>query len=105
MKPKTVNARIAGIQLDVPLYTDEERTRQIIQIVADKLQEIESASTRIDTQVFALLAAIAFAAQLDDQLQHAERDQRELVKALHGVLESIRKLINQLDSPRKQDEP
>lgn len=84
---------VGGILMQVPVYRDEATTRRLVAMVNAKLQQIEAASVRIDTYKFALLASLDFAAQLEEATgEHAE-EERELVRALERIAESLRNLI------------
>ena len=98
-RPRTIEARVGGVKVTVPVYQDEETTRKIIDQVNTRLQEIETSSTRIDTTVFALKAAISFAVDLQDaQADHVE-ETKETILALDAVAEALRSILNQEDAP------
>ncbi|HIJ66528.1 MAG TPA: cell division protein ZapA [Candidatus Hydrogenedentes bacterium] len=105
MSPDVIETRIAGVPIQVPIYTDIEHTRRIIDIVNDRLRDIESSSSRIDTQAFALLAAVSFAAEVEDLAKAAERDDREVLVALDAILDGLRDLIRELEDDPPEERP
>ena len=95
MTDESIQAVIRGVTLRVPLHRDEETTRQIISEVDQVLKRIESESSVIDTQRFALQAAIEFAARLNTVREEQAEDTRLLVKALDRVASKLRDLITE----------
>ncbi len=92
MKRMTIQRKVAGVTLPVPIYQDEKTTSELIEMVNERVRDIEAQSTRIDTHAFALLAALSFAADLHETRQQREREGRELLKALRKIAESLRRL-------------
>lgn len=84
--------RIANVNLRVPVVVNEETTQDIAKEVEECIARIESESSVIDTQKFALLAAFSFA--VEKQVLQAEHDQdnRDLVKALETLATQLKSL-------------
>ncbi len=91
---KYLEARLGGVLLNVPILGSLSRTQVIVDKVNTKLHEIETASTRIDTQKFALLAAFHFAAELQDLTEaHVEED-KQLARSLEQLNVQIQELVS-----------
>jgi len=97
--PRTLHTRIAGASLHVPIIQDEQTTRTIIDQVQESLQRIEQSSNRIDTQAFALRAAIEFAAELHDLKAQYQNETREILATLDNILTRLRLITEDLTSP------
>jgi len=99
MKAFTQKKQVAGVTLQVPIYTDEATTNALIQQVNDRIEEIASTADRIDTQAFALLAALSFAADLHNQQTQHEQQQSNQLRALKKLTESLRSLLRDFNLP------
>lgn len=93
MTNQTIQTRIAGTVVELPLAPDEASTAQIAEKVTERFREIEAASPRIDTQKFALQTAFSFAAELERLTADREEEARELVHALAGLAGRLEDLI------------
>jgi cell division protein ZapA (FtsZ GTPase activity inhibitor) len=96
--PRILQTRIAGASLDVPIIQNEETTRTIIAQVQESLNRIEQSSNRIDTQAFALRAAIEFAAELHALKAQYQNETHEILAALDNILTRLRQLAENLTS-------
>ncbi|MBI4559755.1 MAG: hypothetical protein HY706_19365 [Candidatus Hydrogenedentes bacterium] len=92
---ETLDARVGGVLMAVPIVRDLETTRNIIDIVNRRLAEIEAESTKIDTQLFALQAATGFAADFRELQEERAGEQRELARALQGLAGELRSLLEE----------
>lgn len=92
MKRMIVQRKVAGVTVPVPVYQDEKTTTDLIEMVNERVREIENQSTRIDTHAFALLAALSFAAELHEARQQREREVRDILKTLRKITEALRRL-------------
>ena len=92
-----VTVTIGGIPLRVPVSDTPDHTRALAELVNRKLHEIEAQSTRIDTQAFALLTAMSFAAELSTLKHQQAQDEREILLALSSILDNIREILEQVD--------
>ncbi len=88
----TVLRKVGGATLQVPVFVDEETTDELVRLVNARLQKIEGESTRIDTQAFALLAAVSFAEDYLRLQEERRHDQEEILKTLRKVTEALRAL-------------
>lgn len=95
MTESRIKAKVGGITLTVPIVRDEKTTRLFIQQVNDRLAQIEVESQRVDTQAFALQAAVALAAELQAERDDRAADAREFVKALAQLQSSLKTLTEQ----------
>lgn len=93
MKHFTRPKKVAGVTLPVPIYGDEATTDELIRRVNERVKLIESGSDRIDTQAFALLAAVSFAEEARAERALRETQQADLVRSLRKVTEALRSLF------------
>ncbi|HOJ32307.1 MAG TPA: cell division protein ZapA [Candidatus Hydrogenedentes bacterium] len=98
-----IECRIAGVNLRVPVCQDESTTKRIVELVNKRLKEIESASSRIDTQKFALLAAYSFATELQDLMDRQAQEERSLARLLEEVGKSLRELLEKAQELEEQE--
>ena len=84
---------VAGVTLDLPVYKDPETTEKIAQQVTARIKEIEEVSQRIDTQAFALTAAVMFAAEVAQQKEECDHDAADVVKALSAILARLEDIV------------
>lgn len=54
------------MRLKIPMIVDQETTLRIAQKVNARLEEVEKDSDRVDSHAFALIAAMSFAAELEE---------------------------------------
>ncbi len=85
---------IARIKMNLPIYRDEETTREIAREVEETIARIEDESELIDTQKNAVLAAFDYACQKRALEDEYEADNRELAKALERVTSQLKTLIS-----------
>ena len=101
--PRTIRETVAGRPIEVPVYGDEETTREIVERVNERLKEIEDTSGgRVDTHLFALRAAISFAAELQEAEDQLARQEREVLGAASDVLKALRAAV---DAARTEPDP
>jgi cell division protein ZapA (FtsZ GTPase activity inhibitor) len=93
MSQPTHRTRIAGLTLDLPVHGDPEETERLAEEVTARVREIEAASTRIDTQAFALKAALSFAAELREAKAAHDADTAEILKALDAILTRLEDIV------------
>ena len=93
MMRRTHRTTVAGVTLDLPLHKDPETTEQIARQVTERIREIEDNSTRIDTQAFALTAAVSFAIDLAESKADQEAETAETVKALSAILARLDEIV------------
>ena len=92
MIEKDINARIAGKSIKVPIYRDRRTTLKLIQRLNSRIQEIEKNSDRIDTQAFALQAALSFAAELADIEAEQEAETTQVFNELDALTKTLDRL-------------
>lgn len=93
MTRSTHRTQVAGVTLDLPMYRDAETTEKLAQEVTQRIREIEETSQRIDTQAFALAAAVSFAAELADAREEHRRDSADAAKSLTVILARLDEII------------
>lgn len=99
MTQDTIRIEIAGVSLTVPVYGDVINTKRLADDVATRIREIEGRSSRIDTQAFALEAAVSFAADLQQSLDERAEDTRDLLRTLDQILTELRALLRTIEKP------
>ncbi len=96
----TMRVEIANVKLDVPIFGDPETTLEIAKKVSDRILDIEKRSNRIDTQAFALQAAMEFAAELVLAQADSNDDARDTARALETVSQLLNDLINRFNESK-----
>ncbi len=99
MTKETILIKVAGTTLHVPIYGDAAATSEIVEQVTNRFREIEASSDRIDTQAFALLTAVSFAAALADEQAAAQEDTKDILVALARIQQSLQDLLEDLTAP------
>lgn len=102
MISKNIQVTVAGVKLSVPVLADPETTLRAAREVTRRIRLIERESARIDTQAFALQAAISLAEDLEARDQVQESDDAEMVLALEKLTEALRSLLEDFP-PAKAD--
>jgi len=97
--PRTVEVVLGRARVSVPLYRDAETTREIAARVNERLEEIEEATGRVDTQAFALIAAYMFAADEDRMTRERGEETQELLVRLDKVCTALRGLADETILP------
>jgi len=93
MTGSTHRTKVAGVTIDLPVFKDPDTTEQLASQVTERIREIEASSKRIDTQAFALTAAVSFAAELAQAKKDHDADTAEITKALSVILARLDQLI------------
>jgi cell division protein ZapA (FtsZ GTPase activity inhibitor) len=99
MTPARVRVTLAGKTIDVPVHGDTQATQKLVARVNARIKEIEQRAGRIDTQAFALEAALDFAAELHRVEQEAEADR----KSLYNELDRLGKQLDKLTREFRRD--
>lgn len=94
MKPELLDVKVAGVGIKVPVYEDRKTTLDLVQRVEARVQEIERQSKRIDTQAFALLAAVSFAREVAEVQQARNCDDQEMLSALSEIAKTLKVLTD-----------
>lgn len=95
-KPPHAHIYIAGKKIQIPIYQDLKETQRIADLVTERIRRIEADAERIDTQAFALQTAFEFATEMLALREENDQDQRELIKALDGILAHLNQLNEKL---------
>ena len=95
MIEREIKARIAGKTITVPVYRDRRTTLRLIQRLNQRIQEIEKESDRIDTQAFALQAALSFAAELTEIEAEQEEETTQVFNDLDNLSKTLEHLLNE----------
>ena len=95
MKRKFIEVVVGRVPLNVPIVIDKKTTLEIADEVNARLERIEDESGRIDTRAFALLAAISFAAELE-QVQRERKDEtREILLKLDEICDALEAALDE----------
>jgi len=105
MTAQTHRTSVAGVTIDLPIFQNPETTEQLAQQVTERVREIEASSKRIDTQAFALTAAVSFAAELAQAIKHHDHDIAEVTKALSAIVQRLDDLIQTYNTPEPPHSP
>lgn len=95
MSESKIEVTLAGVRLNIEPYGDPETTRRAAAEVSRMVLEIEARSSRIDTQAFALEAALAFAAQLDLRDKDQVTETKDLMVVFDELTGSLRALLDE----------
>ncbi len=95
MSPARVKVKLAGKTIEVPVYGDSQLTQKLAARVNARIKEIEQRSSRIDTQAFALEAALAFAAELQHVQDESDADRNTVYAELDRLSKTVDKLIRE----------
>lgn len=100
MTSELVRIEIAGVTITVPVYGDVMHTRRLAAEVTRRISQIEQQSTKVDTQAFALAAALSFAADLNKSQEDRAQDTRALLRTLDKILTELRAILKSVDKSR-----
>jgi len=89
-----IQARVAKVNLRLPVHRDPATTLAIADEITAKVAELEAEAGRIDSQAFALQAAYAFAVALHQEKAEREADNRELLKALDRIAGQLKEMLD-----------
>jgi cell division protein ZapA (FtsZ GTPase activity inhibitor) len=85
-----MEATLGHMHLKVPILVDRDTTQRIAAKVNARLAEIERNSERVDTQAFALLAAMSFAMEAEQTRLVSAAQVEEAQDALAGERQTLR---------------
>lgn len=97
MKHETMQVKLGGKTVTVPVFRDEIKTLRIVDQVNQRLQEIEDGSSRIDTQAFALQTAYTFAVELAHAEAQLDADGQDMLLALTRLSRSLGEVLKVLE--------
>ncbi len=78
MKQPSVEVALGRIRMKIPVIVDEATTLRVVEQVNARLEEVEKQSNRVDSLEFALLAALSFAAEMEEARQSVAREREKL---------------------------
>lgn len=97
MSEDFVQARVAKVNLRLPLYRDKQTTLAIAEEVSARVAQMEEQAGRIDSQAFALQAAFAYAAELHAEKDERDADTRDLLKVLDRIAGQLKLLLEKAE--------
>lgn len=89
--------QIAGLNLRVPKFRSEEATNALVERVNAKLKDLESHSTKVNTQAFALQAAYEFAVEVAELKEAYAVTETRFVESIKEIEERVFALRNQIE--------
>lgn len=100
--PRTV--QVGRMTLEVSEQVDADTARNAAVNVEARLNAIEARATHIDTQRFALQAALELAIALEDAKQDNADDTKATLKALHGLQDQIARVLDLVTTDQPEGE-
>jgi len=97
MSAKLTEVLIAGLTLKVPVYETREATEALVARVHAKLKDLESRSSKVNTQAFALQAAYEFAMESAELRQAYSDTESRMVKSIQAIQERVEVLKDQVE--------
>lgn len=97
MSDDFVLARVAKVNLRLPIYRDRQTTLAIAEEVTSRVAAMEEQAGRIDSQAFALQAAFAYAAELHAEKAERDADTRDLLKVLDRIAGQLKRLLEKAE--------
>jgi cell division protein ZapA (FtsZ GTPase activity inhibitor) len=92
-----IDVRIGGRTFSVPKLKDKDTTYHIAKLLQQRLKQIEAKSSRIDTQAFAIEAAMSFALDHLEAEETLEEETREMMNALSELSKDLRTICRDFD--------
>lgn len=96
MKQHPRQIKLRGITLTIPDHLHPETASRVLSELEARLTDIESKSTRIDTQAFALQTALSFALDAAEARKDHDSDTREILLALDKISDQLRTLLDNI---------
>jgi cell division protein ZapA len=97
------SVRVANVQLQFSAQVDRDLLQRAADIVNARMAAIEEKAERIDTQRFALRAAVQLAVELEQLRQEREEEDRELLQTLDRLNATLRNLAEELDQEQGEE--
>ena len=101
MNDERIEVKLGGKTVSVPIYRDRRTTLRLVRRVTEKLKQIEADSPRIDTQAFALDAALSFAAESAQAEILRESESKEVFKELDHISRELDALVREFRLEQK----
>lgn len=92
-----IDVKIGGRSFSIPRFRDTDTTYYIAKLLHERLKVIEAKSGRIDTQAFAIEAAMSFAYELMESEETLEAETKEMLSALGKLSEDLRSICREFD--------
>jgi len=97
MNLRTVEVNLGGLTLRVPAYESVEKTQDIVNELNERLKLLESSSTKINTQAFALLAAYEYAKATRELRDELSLKELEVVEWVGNIIKRINDLTRTIE--------
>lgn len=95
MKQERVNIRIGGRQFNVPVFDDVDNTFHLAKQLQARLTAVEEAADRVDTQAFAIEAAMRILHDLQQSEGDHEADTTEMMTELKRLSTRLDELVRE----------
>jgi cell division protein ZapA (FtsZ GTPase activity inhibitor) len=109
MKQLLVEVTLGRIRIKVPVIGDEATTLRAAEQVNARLDEIEKHSNRVDSLEFALLAAMTFAAEVEQAKGAVAQEREQLAESssedTKAFFKELDKISEALDRTQKKQGP
>ena len=99
-----IDVRIGNRIFNVPRLKDEDTTYHIAKMLSDRLKKIEAKSSRIDSQAFAIEAAMSFALDLLYAQEDLGENTTEMMTALADLSKQLQTICQDYDIPDEDEE-
>jgi len=97
MTDEILRVSVGGINISVPILKDEKTTLKIIDDVNDRIEEIESSTSRVDSQAFAIMAAVSFATELQQLKLAQQAENKEIAVALDSISNTMQAILEEFE--------
>lgn len=100
-----IDVKIGGRTFSVPRLRDQDTTYHIAKLLQDRLKQIEAKSPRIDTQAFAIEAAMSFALDHLEAEETLDSETKEMMLALSELSKELQSICRDFEiEVDKEDE-
>jgi cell division protein ZapA (FtsZ GTPase activity inhibitor) len=93
---ESISVKIGRTTLQVPVHINEDETHRIVDRLNRRLEQIEAASGRIDSQAFAALAAYEFAVETETAREECRSEEKEIAVALDRLNQELKRILKLL---------
>ncbi|MFP6597465.1 MAG: cell division protein ZapA [Candidatus Hydrogenedentota bacterium] len=99
-----IEVKIGGRTFSVPRLKDENTTYHIAKLLQERLKQIEAKSSRIDTQAFAIEAAMSFALDHLVAEETLDEETQEMMVALSELSKELQSICRDFDVESVEEE-
>ncbi len=99
-----VDVRIGNRTFSVPRLKDDDTTYHIAKLLQNRIKEIEARADRIDTQAFAIEAAMSFAYELLESEETLEAETTEMMSELSKLSKKLNDICLEFEVEVEEDD-